>query len=188
MAKRLILGMSGASGVIYGVRALQHLRNIPDWEVHLVVTEGAVINLAVETEYDLDQIREMADVFHRNDNLAASVASGSYLCDAMLVLPCSIKSLSAIANSYADTLLVRAADVMLKERRPLALAVRETPLHKGHLELMARCADYGAHIVPPVPAFYHKPESIEDLVDQGIGKCFDLLGINHDLYRRWGGG
>ena len=120
--------------------------------------------------------------------MAASIASGSYLCDAMVIMPCSIKTLSAVANSHADTLMVRAADVMLKERRRLVLVVRETPLHKGHLELLLKAADYGAIILPPMPAFYHAPQSIDDIIDQTVGKVFDQLGIEHRLFRRWGEG
>jgi flavin prenyltransferase len=188
MKKKVIIGISGASGVIYGIRALQCLQPMPDVESHLILTDGALTNIAVETDFKREQITALADVVHRNDNLAATIASGSYLCDAMLILPCSIKTLSGVANSYADNLLVRAADVMLKEQRQLVLAVRETPLHKGHLELMARAADYGAVILPPMPAFYHKPETIEDLIDQTIGKCFDIIGVEHNLFQRWGQG
>jgi 4-hydroxy-3-polyprenylbenzoate decarboxylase len=188
MKKKIIIGISGASGVIYGIRALQHLQSMADVESHLILTDGALTNIAVETDFKRDEITALADVVHRNDNLAATIASGSYLCDAMLILPCSIKTLSGVANSYAENLLVRAADVMLKEQRPLVLAVRETPLHKGHLELMTRAADYGAIILPPMPAFYHKPKTIEDLVDQTIGKCFDMIGLEHNLFQRWGEG
>ncbi len=183
---RVVVGISGASGVIYGIRALQCLRQMDGMETHLVLSDGARTNIAVETDCDARQVAKLADVVHRNDNLAASIASGSHPMDAMMVIPCSIKSLSGIANAYADNLLTRAADVMLKERRPLVLVVRETPLHRGHLELMMRAADSGASILPPVPAFYHKPKSIDDLVDHTVGKVFDLLGIAHSLYRRWG--
>ena len=183
---RIVVGISGASGVIYGIRALQCLRSMDDIEAHLVLTDGARINIAVETDWKAEDVVALADIHHRNDNLAASIASGSYPMDGMMVMPCSVKSLSGIANAYADNLLTRAADVMLKERRPLVLAVRETPLHKGHLRLMTQAADSGATILPPVPAFYHKPKSIDDLVDHTVGKVFDLLGIAHSLYRRWG--
>ena len=186
MTKRFIVGISGASGVIYGIRALECLKATPGIETHLILTDGARTSIAVETERSAADIPKLADVNHRNDNLAASVASGSYPMDAMMVIPCSIKSLSGIANAYADNLLTRAADVMLKEQRPLVLVVRETPLHKGHLELMMRAAESGASILPPVPAFYHRPQSIEDLVDHTVGKVFDLLNVPHDLYRRWG--
>jgi len=185
---RLIVGLSGASGVIYGIRALMHLRAAGGVETHLIMTEGAAVTIRVETDHDPDEVRAMADVVHRPDNLASALASGSFPTDGMIVAPCSIKSLSGIASSYDDTLLVRAADVVLKEKRKLVLVVRETPLHKGHLELMARAADLGAMILPPMPAFYHRPETIEDLVDHTIGKAFDYLGIDHDLFRRWGEG
>ena len=186
MKKRIIVGISGASGVIYGIRALRHLAAMDDVETHLVMSDMAVTNIAIETSEDPDQVRSLADVVHRNDNQAASIASGSFLTHGMMVIPCSIKTLSAIANCYADNLLVRAADVVLKEQRKLILVVRETPLHKGHLELMRRAADSGAVIAPPMPAFYQAPETIEDIVDQSVGKAFDLLGLEHDIYRRWG--
>lgn len=184
--RRIIVGISGASGVILGVRTLMHLRALGGFETHLIMSEAAEVNLRVETDVDADEVRAMADVVHRHDNLAASIASGSFRTAGMIVIPCSIKSLSAIVHSYTDDLLSRAADVCLKERRPLALVVRETPLHKGHLEMMARAADLGAHIVPPMPAFYHRPRTIEDLVDHTIGKTLDVLGIEHALFRRWG--
>ena len=186
MKKRIIVGLSGASGVIYGIRTLMHLRAVEDVETHVVMSEGAGVNIRIETDYDPDEVLAMADVVHRPDNLAAAIASGSFKTAGMIVAPCSIKSLSAIANSYADNLLTRAADVCLKENRKLVLLVRETPLHKGHLELLVRAADIGAMILPPVPAFYHKPRTIEDIIDQTIGKAFDLLDIEHELFRRWG--
>ena len=183
---RVVVGISGASGVIYGIRALECLSEREGIETHLILTDGAKTTIAVETDRDAADVVKLADVNHRNDNLAASIASGSYPIDAMMVIPCSVKSLSGIANAYADNLLTRAADVMLKEQRPLVLVVRETPLHRGHLDLMMRTVDSGATVLPPVPAFYHRPRSIEDLVDQTVGKVFDLLSIPHNLYRRWG--
>lgn len=184
--KRIIVGISGASGVIYGIRALLHLRELPDVETHLVLSSGAAVTIPIETEYDVATVKSLADVVHRPENLAASISSGSFPTAGMLVIPCSMKSLSGIVNSYADNLLSRAADVCLKEKRKLVLVVRETPLHKGHLELMLRAADYGALILPPVPAFYHQPTTINDLVDQTIGKAFDYLELEHHLFRRWG--
>ncbi len=186
MAKRVVVGMSGSSGVIYGVRTLLHLRAIDGVETHLVMSEGAEVNVKVETQYTPEEVKALADVVHRPDNLAASIASGSFKTHAMIVIPCSVKSLSGIVHSYADNLLQRAADVALKERRKLILVVRETPLHKGHLELMAKAADLGALILPPLPAFYHEPQTVEDLIDQTIGKAFDYLGLEHELFRRWG--
>lgn len=186
MKRRIIIGISGSSGVIYGVRALQILRERSDIETHLIVSAAADRTLAVETGLRLEDLKPMCDVYHSNDNIAASIASGSFVTEGMAVMPCSIKTLSGIANSFAESLIVRAADVVLKERRRLVLVVRETPLHKGHLELMLRAADHGAQILPPVPAFYHAPRSVEDIVDHTVGKVFDALGIEHELYQRWG--
>ena len=186
MKKRIIVGLSGASGVIYGIRMLEHLQSMEDVESHLVMSEGARINIKIETNYDVDAVNGLADVVHRPDNLAASISSGSFRTDGMIVIPCSVKSLSGIVNSYGDNLLARAADVCLKEKRKLVLVVRETPLHKGHLQMMVRADELGALILPPVPAFYHNPESINDLIDQTIGKAFDYFGLDHHLFRRWG--
>ncbi|MBL6725813.1 MAG: UbiX family flavin prenyltransferase [Rubripirellula sp.] len=188
MKRRIIIGISGASGVIYGVRTLQHLSGRDDIETHLVLSEGGALNLKIETDVTPEELKEMADVVHRPNNLAASIASGSFLTLGMMVMPCSIKSLSGIVNSYGDNLLTRAADVCLKEKRKLLLAVRETPLHKGHLKMMAKADDLGAMILPPMPAFYHQPKSIKDIVDQTVGKAFDYFEIEHDLFRRWGQG
>lgn len=186
MARRVIVGISGSSGVVYGVRLLQALRVLGTHEVHLIVSEAADRTLAVETHYRAADLRQWCEVFHRNDNLAASIASGSFLTEGMIVIPCSIKTLSGIANSYADTLMVRAADVVLKERRRLVLVVRETPLHRGHLELMLRATDCGAQILPPVPAFYAAPQTLDEVVDQTVGRALDCLGIEHSLLKRWG--
>ncbi|MCA9284427.1 MAG: UbiX family flavin prenyltransferase [Phycisphaerales bacterium] len=188
MKRRIIVGLSGSSGVIYGIRTLMHLRGTADVETHLVLSEGADVTIRIETRYGVEEVKAMADVVHRPDNLAATISSGSFITAGMIVVPCSIKSLSGIVHSYADNLLARAADVCLKERRKLVLVVRETPLHKGHLEMMARAADLGALILPPMPAFYHEPQRIEDLVDQTIGKAFDYFGLEHHLFRRWGEG
>ena len=187
MKKRIIIGISGASGVIYGIRALEHLSAMDDVETHLILSDGAVTTMSVETDYTPDQVKALADVAHSNANLAASIASGSFLTDGMAIMPCSIKTLSGVANSHADNLMVRAADVVLKESRKLVLVVREAPLHLGHLKLQVRAAQAGAVILPPVPAFYHKPQSIEDLVDHTIGRVFDQLGLDAELFRRWGG-
>jgi flavin prenyltransferase len=186
MQRRIIVGITGSSGVLYGVRLLSRLRELGTHEVHLIVSEAADRTLAVETSHRAEDLRALCDVYHRNDNLAASIASGSFITEGMIVIPCSIKTLSGIANSYADSLMVRAADVVLKERRRLVLVVRETPLHKGHLELMLRATDYGAQILPPVPAFYPGPVSLDDIVDQTVGRALDCLGIAHNLLRRWG--
>ncbi len=187
MTKRIIVGISGASGVIYGIRMLRFLKDM-DLEIHLILSEAGKKNIEIETGLNPDEVTALADHFYDNRNVAAPLASGSFLTEGMIVVPCTIKTLSGIANSYTDNLLVRAADVTLKEKRKLVLVVRETPLHKGHLHLMTMAADMGAHILPPVPSFYHKPETIEDILDQTIGKIFDYMGIEHHLFKRWGNG
>ncbi|KYC29273.1 3-octaprenyl-4-hydroxybenzoate carboxy-lyase [Sterolibacterium denitrificans] len=182
----LLVAITGATGVIYGVELLRVLCRLGQ-PTHLVMSEAAMMTLAIETPYAVDEVRALADAVYPNKDIGAAVASGSFRTRGMIVAPCSIKTLSAIANSYSNTLISRAADVMLKERRPLVLMVRETPLHKGHLELMARAADCGAVILPPMPAFYDQPQSIMDIVHQGIGKALDQLGIEHELRPRWQG-
>ena len=183
--KRLVVGISGASGVTYGVRLLQVLQDT-DYETHLIISKSGELNIQIETDYDPADVKAMADYVYDHKNIAASLASGSFLTAGMVVVPCTIKTLSGIANSYNENLLVRAADVTLKEKRKLALVVRETPLHKGHLRLLTMAADMGAHILPPVPSFYHMPKTIEDIIDQTIGKIFDFMGIEHNLFNRWG--
>ncbi|MBF0288397.1 MAG: UbiX family flavin prenyltransferase [SAR324 cluster bacterium] len=184
MKKRIVVGISGASGVIYGI---EFLRMLPrdEIEIHLVLSDAGRINIGLETEYQTKDVEKMADCVYNNRNLAAAISSGSFLTDGMVIVPCSIKTLSGIANSYTDNLLVRAADVTLKEKRKLILAIRETPLHKGHLQLMVQAADLGAHILPPIPSFYHNPKTIEDVIHQSIGKMFDYLQIEHKLFERW---
>lgn len=186
MKKRIVIGISGASGVIYGIRCLQLLTDT-DWETHLIISDAGKLNIEIETTYKVSQVLDMADYVYDHKNMAAPVSSGSFLTEGMLVAPCTIKSLSGIANSYNVNLLVRAADVALKEKRKVCLVVRETPLHKGHLRLMSLAADMGAHILPPVPSFYHQPKSIEDIIDQTIGKVFDYFGIENNLFSRWSG-
>ena len=185
MPKRIVVGISGASGVTYGVRLLSVLKET-DYETHLIISKTGELNIEIETDYDPNDVKAMADYVYEHKDVAASLASGSFLTDGMVVVPCTIKTLSGIANSYNENLLVRAADVTLKEKRKLVLVVRETPLHKGHLRLMTMAADMGAHILPPVPSFYHMPKTIDDIIDQTIGKIFDYLGIKHDLFQRWG--
>jgi flavin prenyltransferase len=185
MKKRLVVGIAGASGVIYGVRLLEHLRG-SDLETHLILSEAGRTNIEIETPYSADDVAAMASRVYDNKDVGAALASGSFITCGMVVVPCTIKSLSGIANSFTTNLLIRAADVTLKEKRKLVLVVRETPLHKGHLRLMTMAADLGAHILPPVPSFYHAPRTIEDILDQTIGKIFDYLGIEHRLFRRWG--
>lgn len=182
---RIIVGIAGATGVIYGIKMLKVLCDI-GIETHLVVTHSGLKNILLETEYTLADLESMAAKVYDVDDVGASIASGSYKADGMIVIPCSIRSLSAIANSYNNNLLVRAADVTLKERRRLVLVVRETPLHEGHLELMMRVTRMGAVVMPPVPAFYHMPKTIDDLIDQTIGKALDLFAIDASLFRRWG--
>ena len=185
MPKRMIVAISGASGVIYGVRMLEHLKR-QAVETHLIISEAGKQNIRIETDYSLPEVEKLADHVYGNEDIGAPVASGSFIMEGMVVVPCTIKTLSGIANSYSDNLIVRAADVTLKENRKLVLMVRETPLHKGHLRLLSLAADAGAHILPPMPAFYNRPKTIEDLIDQTIGKAFDLLGIEHNLFKRWG--
>ncbi|MCD4721076.1 MAG: UbiX family flavin prenyltransferase [Desulfobacula sp.] len=184
MTKRLIVGIAGASGVIYGIRMLEVLKN-RGIETHLIISDAGKLNIRIETDYDVDEVLAMADVTYTNKNIAASVASGSFLTMGMVVAPCTVKTLSGIANSYTENLLIRAADVQLKEKRKLALLFRETPLHIGHLRLLTQAADMGAHIIPPVPAFYHHPKTIDDIINQSVGKVLDYIGIEHDLFRRW---
>ena len=186
MSLPLVVAITGATGVIYGAEMLRVLKELGQ-ETHLIVSEAAALNFAIETDYTLDDVKALASVVYDNKDIAASVASGSFRTAGMIVAPCTVKTLSAIANSFTYNLVVRAADVTLKERRKLVLMVRETPLHKGHLDLMSRAADYGAVILPPMPAFYHKPESIMDLIHQSIGKALDQVGIEHNLFKRWAG-
>jgi 4-hydroxy-3-polyprenylbenzoate decarboxylase len=185
MAERIVIGISGASGVIYGVRILELLRET-DFETHLIISKAGRLNIELETNYKPDAVEAMANFSYDHNDMAAPLASGSFLTGGMVVVPCTIKSLSAIANSYNENLLVRTADVTLKEKRKLVLVVRETPLHVGHLRLMTMAAEMGAHLLPPVPSFYHQPETIDDIINQTIGKIFDYLGINHELFTRWG--
>lgn len=184
---RLVVGISGATGVVYGVRLLERLAEVDEVETHLVLTKYAELTLTLETSYDGDYVRGLADVVHNPRDLGATIASGSFLTGGMVVAPCSVKSLSGIANSYEDNLLIRAAGVQLKERRPLVLLVRETPLHLGHLRLMSAAAEMGATIMPPLPAFYTRPESIEEIVDHTVGRVLDLFGIDAGPVERWRG-
>jgi len=184
--KKIVVGITGASGVIYGVRLLQVLQDL-QIESHVVISEAARRNIEIETDLEVKDVEKLASKLYHPKNMAASISSGSFKTDGMVVVPCTVKSLSGIANSYDDNLITRAADVMLKERRRLILVVRETPLHKGHLEMMTRVADLGGIILPPVPAFYHYPRKIEDLIDHIVGKILDLMSIDHNLFRRWNG-
>ena len=187
--KRLIVGISGASGAIYGVRLLQVLRDVADVETHLVMSQAARQTLSLETDFSLREVQALADVTHDARDIAASISSGSFQTLGMVILPCSIKTLSGIVHSYTDGLLTRAADVVLKERRPLVLCVRETPLHLGHLRLMTQAAEIGAVIMPPVPAFYHRPQSLDDVINQTVNRVLDQFAITlpEDLVARWQG-
>lgn len=185
--RRIVVGISGASGPHYGVRLVEVLREQADVEVHVVLSKGARATIEHEMGRDPDAVLALADVVHDERDLAAAIASGTYVVDGMVVAPCSIKTLSAIATSFNDNLIVRAADVCLKERRPLVLIVRETPLHLGHLRLMAQATEAGAVVLPPVTAFYHRPRTIDDLIDHTVVKALDQLGIHLDLIERWRG-
>lgn len=184
---RLVVGITGASGVIYGVRLLLALRARSEVETYLVVSGTAAQILPRETGYSLHDVQALAHHCFDNNDLTAPLASGSFRTDGMVVAPCSIKTLSALANSYADTLIARAGDVALKERRRLIVLVRETPLHAGHLRLMLALAELGAIVLPPMPAFYSRPATVEEVVDHTVGKVLDQLGLEHHLYVPWQG-
>lgn len=187
--KRLIVGISGASGVVYGVRLLQALRALSGVESHLIMSHAARRTLALETDLSPHQVQGLADVVYDSRDIAAAVSSGSCKTDGMVILPCSIKTLSGIVHSYTDGLMTRAADVVLKERQSLVLCVRETPLHLGHLRLMTQAAELGAVIMPPVPAFYHRPQSLDDVINQTVNRVLDQFAVvlPEDLFPRWSG-
>jgi flavin prenyltransferase len=183
---RIIVGISGASGVIYGIQALKTLRKL-EFETHLVVSKSALVTLSQESSLKASELIELADVHYANSDIGACIASGSFQTIGMLVAPCSIKTLSEVATGVTSSLLSRAADVVLKERRKLVLMVRETPLHAGHLESMLRVTNMGAIVTPPVPAFYTQPETIDDIVCQSIGRALDLFNVESGLVKRWTG-
>jgi 4-hydroxy-3-polyprenylbenzoate decarboxylase len=183
--QRLIVGISGASGVVYGARLLALLQPLPI-ETHLVVSRAAEVTLALETDLKPADLRARADVVHAIGDMAAPISSGSFQTLGMIIAPCSIRSMAEIATGVTTTLLTRAADVVLKERRRLVLAVRETPLHAGHLRTMTALAEMGAVIAPPVPAFYAKPQTLEEMIDHTIGRLLDLFGLDTGTVRRWG--
>ena len=187
--KRIVIGISGASGAIYGIRLLQILHTVSTVETHLVLSSAAKQTIGMETNYSVEQVEALADHTHRTSDIAACISSGSFRAAGMIVAPCSMKTVSGIATSYSDNLLLRAADVMLKDRRPLVLLVRETPLHLGHLRLLVQIAESGAIVMPPVPAFYHRPKTLEEVIDQTVNRSLDLLGIEleQDLFPRWEG-
>jgi 4-hydroxy-3-polyprenylbenzoate decarboxylase len=185
--KKLIVGISGATGVIYGIRLLEVLRTMDDVETHLVMSPFAKLNIEIETSYTPADVEALACVVHSNRDQAASISSGSFKTDGMVVAPCSMKALSAIVNSYADSLLARAADVVLKERRTLVLMPRESPLHAGHCKLLWEATQLGAVIAPPMPAFYSDPQTIDDLVNHSIGRVLDLFDLDAGILKRWEG-
>jgi 4-hydroxy-3-polyprenylbenzoate decarboxylase len=184
---RLIVGMSGASGVIFGIRMLEVLKTVPDVETHLIISNGAKLNIAIETDWAVKDVEALADVVHNDHNLAATISSGSFKTGGMIVVPCSMKTLSGIVTSYADTLVVRAADVVLKERRRLVLVPRETPLHAGHCKLLHEAALNGAIIAPPMPQFYNDPKTLDDIINHTTGRLLDLFDLDSDLVKRWEG-
>lgn len=188
MKPRLVVGISGASGVAYGIRLLEVLRSRPGLETHLVLTKPAERTIVEETDWRIEDVRALATAVHAPSDIGAPIASGSFATLGMVVIPCSIHTLSAIAYSLADTLLTRAADVTLKERRKLVLVVRETPFHAGHLKAMLAATEAGALVFPPIPAFYGRPKTIDDLVNHTVGRVLDHVGVEHALYRPWGEG
>lgn len=185
--QRLVVAITGSSGAIYGIRLLEALRALPGVETHLVISKGGKLTIGLETGRSLREIEALADEVHSDQNLAASIASGSFRTAGMIVAPCSMKTLSGIVHSYADTLVVRAADVALKERRLLVLMPRESPLHAGHCRLLLQAAEMGAVIAPPMPAFYNAPRTIDDTIDHSIGRVLDLFGLESGLVKRWTG-
>jgi 4-hydroxy-3-polyprenylbenzoate decarboxylase len=183
----LVIGITGASGVIYGIRLLEVLSTMKEIETHLIISEAGETNISYETSWKIDDVKGMASFCYGINDISARIASGSFKTDGMIVAPCTIKTMSALANSYAENLLTRAADMTLKERRRLVLLVRETPLHLGHIRNMERLSEMGAIIMPPVPAFYHRPRTIQDIIDHTVGKVLDIFNIKHNLFERWSG-
>ena len=184
---RLVVGISGSSGSIYGIRLLEVLRGVPDLETHLIISAAAKRTLLEETDYAVKDVEALATHVYDNRDIGAALASGSFRTGGMVIAPCSIKTASALANCYADTLICRAGDVTLKEGRPLIVVVRETPLHAGHLRQLLHLAELGAVILPPVPAFYHRPKTVEDIVNHTVGRVLDRLGIPHEFTTEWTG-
>jgi 4-hydroxy-3-polyprenylbenzoate decarboxylase len=183
----IIIGITGATGAIYGIRLLEVLSAMKEVETHLVISEAGEKTITFETKRRISDVRKLASYSYDNTDIYAPISSGSFPADGMIIAPCTIKTMSALANSYSENLMVRAGDVTLKERRRLLLVVRETPLHLGHLRNMARLSEMGAVIMPPMPAFYHQPRTVQDIIDHNVGKMLDIFGIKHDLFRRWSG-
>ena len=186
-ARRLVVAVTGATGAVYGVRLLQQLSATPGIETHLVLSDAAVLTLHQETGLQRRELESMAHVVHKNRDIGASIASGSFQSDGMVIAPCSMKTLASVALGLSDNLIARAADVMLKERRRLVLMVRETPFNLAHLRNMTLVTEMGGIVFPPLPSFYHKPASIEEMVDHTVGRVIDLFGIEHALAPRWSG-
>lgn len=186
-ARRLIVAITGATGAVYGVRLLQVLREAQGWETHLMISDAGVLNLHQELDLGRKEVERIADVVHNVRDIGASIASGSFQSDGMIVAPCSMKTLAAVAHGLSDNLIARAADVVLKERRRLVLMVRETPFNLAHLRNMTAVTEMGGIVFPPLPGFYHRPESIEEMVDHTVGRVLDLFGIPHALAPRWNG-
>jgi 4-hydroxy-3-polyprenylbenzoate decarboxylase len=183
----IIIGITGATGAIYGIRLLEVLASMKDMETHLVISEAGEKTIAYETPYRISDVKKLASYSYDIGDICAPISSGSFRGDGMIIAPCTIKTMSALANSYSENLITRAADVTLKERRKLVVMVRETPLHLGHLRNMERLTEMGAIVMPPMPAFYHKPQTVQDIVDHTVGKVLDIFDIKHDLFRRWSG-
>lgn len=184
---KLIVAITGASGSIYGIRLLEFLKSRKDIETHLIISKPAESVIPYETDYEnSEQVKRLADYYYQDDDLSAPVSSGSFLTDGMIVVPCSAKTLSAVAHSYGENLITRACDVSLKERRKLILVFRETPLTLAHIENMKQVTSMGGIILPPIPGFYYKPQTIDDLINHTMGKVLDLFGIEHNLFKRWG--
>ena len=184
--RRLVVAITGATGAVYGLRLLQQLAATPGMETHLIVSDAATLTLHQEVGMQRREVEALAHVVHKNRDIGAAIASGSFQSDGMVVAPCSMKTLASVAHGLSDNLIARAADVVLKERRPLVLMIRETPLHLGHLRTLVRLAEMGAVIAPPLPAFYAKPATIEEMVDQSVGRALDLFGLSWKPVKRWG--
>ena len=183
----ILVAITGATGVVFGIRLLEVLSAGEGVETHLIISEAGETTINYETSWSVEKVRQMATYNYDNDDIAARISSGSFLRDGMVIAPCTVKTAAALANSYTDNLITRAADVTLKERKKLILLFRETPLHLGHLKNLERLTEMGAVIMPPVPSFYHKPKTIQDIVDNTVGKTLDAFGIQHQLFHRWAG-
>lgn len=183
----IIIGITGATGSIYGIRLLEVLSGNKDVETHLIISEAGETTIKYETDRTVKDIKKLANYSYDIGDVGARISSGSFKTDGMIIAPCTVKTMSALANSYNENLIIRAGDVTLKERRKLVLMVRETPLHIGHLRSMERLTEMGAIIMPPVPAFYHKPKALEDIIDHTVGKMLDMVGVEHNLFQRWAG-